>query len=195
VRVGRARRCCVGNTEAIAEIQKAEQLDPLSHQVQAHFGRIFLHAGKLEEALGRVKQAIEREPRSANAHVRLAEVYEAMGRFTEALEIYDKARVLRGSPSDSPGYRVSVAKVYARMGKSGEATRMFEGLKDFPRGDMGAGVYAALGDNNEAFRLLFKRVEERNEKNIFIATDPQFASLHSDSRWQELVRRMNLPAE
>jgi len=182
-------------TEAIAEIQKAEQLDPLSHQVQAHFGRILLHAGKLEEALGRVKQAIEREPRSANAHVRLAEVYEAMGRYTEALEIYDKARVLRGSPLDSPGYRVSVARVYARMGKSSEATRMLEGLKDLPRTDMGAGVYAAQGDNNEAFRLLFKRVEKREGSNVFIGTDPQLASLHSDPRWQELMRRMNLPAE
>ncbi|MCI0419538.1 MAG: tetratricopeptide repeat protein [Acidobacteria bacterium] len=179
--------------EAIAEIQTAEQLDPLSHQVQANFGRILLHAGKLDEALQRVKQAIEREPRSANAHVRLAEVYEAMGRYTEALEIYDKARVLRGSPPDNPTFRASVAKVDARMGKRSEARRIFEGLKDLGRADIRAGAYAAIGDKDEAFRLLFKMVEKREGGNPFIGTDPQFASLHSDPRWQELRRRMGLP--
>ena len=33
-------------SEAITEIQTAERLDPLSHQVQVHFGRILLHAGR-----------------------------------------------------------------------------------------------------------------------------------------------------
>jgi adenylate cyclase len=142
--------------EAIAEIQTAEQLDPLSHQVQANFGRILLHAGKLDEALQRVKQATEREPRSANANVRLAEIYEAMGRYAEALETYEKARVLRGSPRDNRAFRVSVAKVYALMGKSSEARRMFKVLKkEVPRSDFGAGFYAAVGDRDEAFRLLF----------------------------------------
>ena len=180
--------------EAIAEIQTAEQLDPLSHQVQVNFGRILLHAGKLEEALRRVKQAIEREPRSSNAHVRLAEVYEAMGRYPEALETHEKVRVLRGDGLDNPIFRLSVAKVYARMGKSSEAKRMLKGLKkEVPRG--GAGAYAALGDKDEAFRLLFNMVEKREGGNVFIGTDPQFASLHSDPRWGELLRRMNFPAK
>jgi tetratricopeptide (TPR) repeat protein len=182
--------------EAIAEIQTAEQLDPLSHQVQANFGRILLHAGKLEEALRRVNQAIEREPRSANAHVRLAAVYEAMGRYPEALASYDKARTLKGTPPDNPAFRLSVAKVYARMGRSSEAKRMFKGLKkEVLRGDFGAGFYAVVGDKDEAFRSLFNMVEKRERHNVFIGTDPQFASLHSDPRWRELRRRMNLPAE
>jgi TolB-like protein/DNA-binding winged helix-turn-helix (wHTH) protein/Tfp pilus assembly protein PilF len=180
-------------SEAIAEIQTAEQLDPLSHQVQAIFGRILLHAGKLEEALGHVKLAIELEPRSSNVHVRLAEVYEAKGRYTEALDVYDKARILRGLPPDSPMFHSSVAKIYARMGKISEARHMFEGVKNLPRADMRAGVLAALGDNDEAFRVLFKMVEGHEGSNVFIGTDPQFASLHSDPRWQQLMRGMNLP--
>ena len=68
-------------------------------------------------------------------------------------------------------------------------------LKDLGRADIRAGAYAALGDNDEAFRLLFNVVEKRDGGNVFIGTDPQFASLHSDPRWSELLRRMNFPAE
>ena len=63
---------------------------------------------------------------------------------------------------------VSVAKVYARMGKSSEARRMFEGLKkEASRSDLEPD-YAALGDKDEAFRLLFNMVEKREGSNVFI---------------------------
>jgi hypothetical protein len=62
-------------------------------------------------------------------------------------------------------------------------------------GDRSAGVYAALGDKDAAFRLLFKSVDERIDWPIFIKADPLFDSLHSDPRWTELLRRMNLPTD
>ncbi len=51
-----------------------------------------------------------------------------------------------------------------------------------------------LGNNDEAFRLLFKHAEERNSLN-YVKTEPRFDSLHSDPRWQLLLRRMNLPVD
>jgi TolB-like protein/DNA-binding winged helix-turn-helix (wHTH) protein/Tfp pilus assembly protein PilF len=181
--------------EAIAEIQTAEELDPLSHQVQVAFGRILIHAGKPDEAIPRLNRAIELEPRSSQAHVRLGQAYVQMGKYDKALASYDKARVLRGNPPDHPLYRAIVAQIYARMGKYNEAKHMLKGLKDLPRSDIGASAYSALGDKDEGFRLLFKMVKEREEGNVFIKTDPQFASLHSDPRWGELLNRMNLPME
>jgi hypothetical protein len=62
-------------------------------------------------------------------------------------------------------------------------------------GDRSADVYVALGDKDAAFRLLFKSVDERITWPIFIKADPRFDSLHSDPRWKELLRRMNLLTE
>ena len=180
-------------SEAITEIQTAERLDPLSHQVQIHFARILLHAGKADEAVPRLEQAIEREPRSRQGHVRLAQAYEQMGKYTEALDIYDKARVLGGNGPDNSPFLATRARIYAQMGKRSEATRILTGLK-LRRPDSNASVYAALGDKDEAFRLLFRMIENRG-RNFTLKTEPQFASLHSDPRWRELMQRMNLPVE
>ena len=58
-----------------------------------------------------------------------------------------------------------------------------------------ARAYTALGDKDEAFKVLFRLVEERNNLATTIKADPPFDSLHSDPRWKELLRRMNFPAD
>jgi TolB-like protein/DNA-binding winged helix-turn-helix (wHTH) protein/Tfp pilus assembly protein PilF len=180
--------------EALAEIQTVEQLDPLSHMVQVLFGRILFHAGKPEEAILRLQRAIEREPRSATAIYFLGGVYEHVGRYSEALAMYEKHKVLRGNrPDDSP-YLAIRARVYARMGKRSEAKSLLKALKPL-NPDFRAAAYAALGENDEAFRLLFQKVENREETLFSVKTDPQFASLHSDARWKELLHRMNFREE
>lgn len=68
-------------------------------------------------------------------------------------------------------------------------------VKSLGDGYGSAEVYAALGDKDIACRLLFKTVEERSDWHIFIKADPPFDSLHSDPRWKELLRRMNLPTD
>ena len=58
-----------------------------------------------------------------------------------------------------------------------------------------ARVYAALGDKDKAIKELFRLVEERNSLATYIKADPPFVSLRSHPSWEELLRRMNLPAE
>lgn len=56
-----------------------------------------------------------------------------------------------------------------------------------------AAVYVALGDKDEAFRLLEKSVKERDSLLVFFKEDPTFDDLRSDPRWKALLRRMNPP--
>jgi len=177
--------------EALNEIRIDEQLDPSSRQTQSTFGKILFHAGKPAEANLFLNRAIERDPRNAQAHTYLAQVYEHMGKYNEALALHDKARILRGNPPDNPRFLAIQARVQARIGKQSEARRMLPGIRTLPA----AAAYARLGERDESFRLLFKMVEERQPQLFSLKSDPQFAGLHSDARWAELLRRMNLPAE
>lgn len=173
--------------EATMQIQHAAQLDPLSAQVHSTFGRILYRAKRFDEAVQRLNRAIDLEPRNAVAYARLGDVYEQMGKYDEALTVYEKGRAL-GNPSRSDSG--DIARVYARMGRVNKSKQMHKRL-----GEDSADVYAALGDKDAAFRLLFRSVDERVNWPIFIKADPRFDSLHADSRWNELLGRMNLPPD
>jgi TolB-like protein/Tfp pilus assembly protein PilF len=174
--------------EAVTQIEHAAQLDPLSAQVHSTFGRILYRARKFDEAILHLKRATELEPRNAVAWRRLGDVHDQMGNYVEALALHEKAQALLANPrtGDSEG----IARVYAHTGRVREARQMLKRL-----GDRSADVYVALGDKDAAFRLLFKSVDERITWPIFIKADPRFDSLHSDPRWKELLRRMNLLTE
>jgi tetratricopeptide (TPR) repeat protein len=175
--------------EAIDHIETADQLDPLFPAIQSTFGRILYRARRFDEAVSRLNRALELEPGMRRIiHNRLAELYEATGRYGSALAALQKGGI------QPPDYLI--ARIYAREGRHGEARRMIEEIA--ARADHRAlarapSVYAALGDKDTAFTLLFRMAETRDAGAIFVKVDPPFDSLRSDSRWTQLLRRMNLP--
>ena len=178
--------------ESLAHIERAEQLDPLSATVQSGFGRILYRARRFDEAILHLNQAIELEPQTAGNYHRLADVYEEMGRYDEALALHERETRVLGRPS---GVGPDVARIYARQGDRDKARQVLSlGQQSQRTFLLYAAAHAALGDRDEAFRLLFDAVEERDGLN-FVKTDPRLDSLHSDPRWQKLLARMNLPAD
>jgi eukaryotic-like serine/threonine-protein kinase len=183
---------CIGwgrHDEAIREGQSAVQLDPLSSWVQSSLGRFLYRARRYEEALPHLMRAVELEPRSVHANFRMGDVYAQLGRYDEAIAAFEKIRELMPKGGD---FQAGIARVYALMGRKREARQMISGLK--ANAYFIAGVYATLGDKDEAFRILEKALEER-QALVVLKVDPPFENLHSDPRWQVLLRRMNYPEE
>ncbi len=177
------------HAEAIGQMETAEQLDPLSSLVQSTFGRVLYRARRYPDAVAHLKRAAELDPRSYGAYGRLGDAYVQMGKFEEAITAFKKAGELRADGV----YQARIARVYALTGRQAEAREMVSGVK---AGAFEiAGVYTALGDKDQAFKILAKAVDERNSLLVFIKEDPDFEELHSDPRWKELLRRMNFPSE
>jgi TolB-like protein/DNA-binding winged helix-turn-helix (wHTH) protein/cytochrome c-type biogenesis protein CcmH/NrfG len=182
--------------EAVAAVQRAEHLDSVSSMVQVLFGMILYRAGQSDEAIAHFKKAIELEPRRPSAYAFLGDVYSDLGMHADAISFIEKARDVRTfSFPGQPGFKAAIARAYARAGRESDARRILKTLKDDSFRMARAAAYACLGDKNEAFRLLFDTVENKDEASIFIKTNPDFASLHSDSRWSKLLGRMNLTDE
>ena len=176
--------------EAIREGRNAEQLDPISSRTQSALGRFLYRARKYDEAVAHLERAVELEPRSLQAYARLAEVYAQVGRYNEAIGAFEKIRELA---RDTGNPQAGIARVYAMMGRKREAREMISGVKAQPV--IVAPVYVALGDKDEAFRILGKAVDEHNSFLVYLKEDPPFDNLHSDPRWKMLLRRMNFPQE
>jgi tetratricopeptide (TPR) repeat protein len=175
--------------EAIREGQIVVQLDPVSSATQSALGRFLYWAHRYEEALPHLLRAVELEPRSLTPNYRLGDVYAQLGRYDEAIAAYERS----GKAIPKGGYpHAGIARVYALMGRDREARQMIRGRKDNPY--IIAGVYAALGHKDEAFRILEKAVEERQFLTP-LKVEPPLESLHSDPRWTALLRRMNFPLE
>jgi tetratricopeptide (TPR) repeat protein len=179
--------------ESIDHVERAAQLDPSSSMVQSGFGRVLYRARRYDDAIDHLRRAIALEPRNYGAFNRLGDVYAVVGRYDEALNAYDDAR--KGFPGPW-GHLARQAYVYALMGRTREARQMLEDLKHRRRTPLwdGAKAYAALGDRDKAFELLFRAIDEpsRNELLFFVKEDPAFDSLHQDVQWKPLLDRLNL---
>lgn len=173
--------------EAIREGQRAVQFDPLSSKTQSFLGRFLYRARRYEEALPHLERAVELEPRSVHANFRLGDVYAQLGRYDEAIAMFERIRELMPKGGN---FQAGIARVYALMGRKREARQMISGLK--ANAYVIAGVYATLGDKDEAFGILEKAVKER-QVLVNIKVDPPFENLYSDPRWKALLRRMNFP--
>ena len=175
--------------DAIREGQIVVQLDPVSSAAHSALGRFLYRAHRFEEALPHLLRAVELEPRGLTPNVRLGDLYVQLGRYEEAIAAYKKAKEV---DPNGKNFQAALAHVYALMGRRREARQMVSGLKANPY--IIAAVYAALGDKDEAFRILEKAVEER-QLITPIKVEPPLENLHSDPRWKALLRRMNFPNE
>jgi len=180
--------------EALASAHRAVQLDPLSPANITDEGRIFYRARQYEKAIALYKQALELDPGYLPALSRIADAYEQLGKFDEALA---SAQKLINGAGDHRLDRRSLARIYARMGRRREAMEIVQAIER--DGALGgaefalAAIYSALGDRDHAIAALERGVQQRSILAV-VFRDPQLDPLRSDPRFQQLMRRAGLPS-
>ncbi len=177
--------------DALEHAQRARELDPLSMVIGANLGHILLYTREYDRSIETLRETLELYPSFATAQSFLARAYTAKGMHKEAVEVSE--RRARTDP-ESFGRMVGLAEAYAGAGRREDALRILEEVRVSAVDSMDvAYVYAALGDADAAFEWLERAYEERDFLLSFFLTNPVFARLHSDPRFQDLLRRMNYP--
>jgi TolB-like protein/DNA-binding winged helix-turn-helix (wHTH) protein/Flp pilus assembly protein TadD len=179
--------------EAIAEMRKAESLDPLSLIINADLAELLVLAHSYDESIRQSRKTIEMDPNFALAHNQLAQAYLQKHMDDEAVAELQKAVELSGG---SPTCIANLARAYVASGKRSEAAKLLSDLKK--RSNPGysnaaeiALIYASLGDTDQAMNWLDKGYEERFNPGVLLR--PGFDPLRSDPRFQNLVHRIGLP--
>ena len=179
--------------QAIAEIKRAQELDPLSPLMLVVGGEVCFYAHRYDEVIEQCRKALELDSSYALAHSWLASAYAEKAMYEEATTEFEKAARLFGR--DPWG---GLALVYARTGKRDEALKILGRMREQSnRGESSpvrtACLYLAVGEKQRALDWLEKAYEERDPYMAFLNVRPELDPLRSDPRFQDLVRRMNFP--
>ncbi|MFZ0060992.1 MAG: FlgO family outer membrane protein [Pyrinomonadaceae bacterium] len=180
--------------DGLLELRRAEELDPLSPIIGTNLGDTLVFARRYDEAIAQYKRTLIRNPNFAYAHRALGRAYGSKKMYPEAIAETRTALEL-DKASSTKGY---LGLWLARSGKRNEALTLLLDLKqeathDYVQGDILALIYIGLGDKAEAMNWLEKHMSSRAETANTYAVAPELDDLHSEPRFKQMLKRMNLP--
>ena len=180
------------SSEAIAEIKKAQSLDPLSLIISADLAEEFLIAHRYNDAVQQSHKTMDMDPHFAVAHYELGQALVQKHMYKEAIAELLKAIELSGGSTTCTS---NLAHAYAVSGKRDEAVKILNDLKNrsnhaFSNAPEIALVYVGLNQNDEAMAWLETAFAERFNPGVLLR--PAFDPLRSDPRFQDLLHRIGL---
>jgi TolB-like protein/DNA-binding winged helix-turn-helix (wHTH) protein/Flp pilus assembly protein TadD len=180
--------------EAIAEMRKAQDLDPLSLIISADMADTLLISHRYPEATNQSRRIIDMDPGFALGHYELGQAFAQRHLFKEAVNEFKTAIRLSGGNTACSS---NLANAYAVSGRRKEAVELLEHLKDGLDGHSATAseialIYAGLGENDEAIVWLEKAYSERFNPSVLLR--PVFDPLRSEPQFKNLLRRIGLPA-
>jgi len=181
--------------EALAEIQQAQSLDPLSLIMRTAVGRVMHFAGQYENAISQYRAALEMDSSFGEAHYDLGLTYLEQGKVDAAIEEIQTGMKLAGS---RPVLLAVLGNAFARANRTDDAKDILSKLEEIATTRHVAAlnrvyVHLGLSEFDEAFRSLERAYLERAGLLVHIKVEPLFAPLRSDPRYSDLLRRMGLP--
>ena len=183
--------------DALAESNRARQLDPLSPTISFEAGLTYIMARQYDDAVAICKKVASENPTFAPGRDCLARAYWGKRMFPQTIEEFRKAGQLSGDRNESEfasaldkGFRSSGWKVALT---EGIAVRQSQRKHGYQSAYEIAQLYADLGDKDQAFRWLSTAYQERDFFLFGLKTDFSLDPIRSDPRFAELVRKVGLP--
>jgi eukaryotic-like serine/threonine-protein kinase len=182
--------------EAIAKMKKSQELDPLSLIINVAIGWASYMARRYDEAIEQLLRTVELDPNYPVTHWFLGLVYRKTGCYDLAINAGEKGVNLSGG---SPLIRAALAQTYGESGRAKEALQVLNDLTELAKQryvapHFFAGIHIGLGENDRALESLEKSYEEHSHWLIYLHLDPSMDALRNDPRFQDLLRRIGLPA-
>jgi serine/threonine protein kinase len=180
-------------SEALAEIQLARELDPLSLVINCDVGIRYYFARRYDLAIEQYRKTLEMEPDFPVAHIWLGRAYEQKGMYREAVAAYQKQLFILSGNGERAA---ALGQAFAVSGITGVLQQQVNALKDLSAQryvaplDI-ASLYARLGEHDQAFEWLHKAVDERFNL-LWLRLDPRFDTLRSDARFAALLKKIGL---
>ncbi|MGH7595064.1 MAG: protein kinase domain-containing protein [bacterium] len=179
--------------EAITEIKRAQELDPLSLIINSMVGWIFYLARQYDQAIEQYRKTLEMDPHFVFAHNALGSAYQQKGMYEEAIAAFLRAKTVSGDSLQA----VALGEAYELSGWRGYCRKALDLANEKSKQSyispyIIARRYADLGEKDQAFEWLQKAYEERISVLLWLKLEPGFDSLRSDPRFTALLKKVGL---
>jgi len=181
--------------EAIAEVKRAQELDPLSLITGVALAlTLFCGTRRHDQVIEECKKVLEMEPNFGGALNILGMVYRERGMYEDAIQAFQKARTF---DEGNTWVTAELGHAYAVSGNKSEAQKVLDELEQLSKRsyvppDNIALVYLGLGERNLTFEYLEKAYEDRSVGLPWLKADPIFDNLRSDPRFTALLKKVGL---
>ena len=175
--------------EAIAQLDRSAELDPLSPSLLANRALLDYFAGRYDVADSRLREILKSDSTDVTTKWALALVAEQEGRLDEAIAILEPISTV------SNNRKASLGHAYAVAGKTAKARTVLSALhaaadRSYVPSYWFALVHAGLGERDQALRYLERAYEERSTVLAYLLIDPRLTPLRDDPRFVALARRL-----
>ncbi|MGB9067787.1 MAG: protein kinase [Candidatus Acidiferrales bacterium] len=182
--------------DSIAKMKNSQELDPLSLIINVAIGWASYMARRYDQAIEQLLRTVELDPNYPVTYWILGLLYRIAGRYDLAITAGEKGVDLSGG---SPLMRAALAHTYGKAGRAADARHVLDDLTELAKHKYVAphflaGIHIGLGDNDRAMDCLEKSWDERCHWLIYLHIDPSMDDLRSDPRFDDLLKRVGLPA-
>jgi tetratricopeptide (TPR) repeat protein len=180
--------------QALAELERALSLDPLSLIIATDVAETYYLLHKPDQAMTRINDVLSLNPHFAQAHLVKGKILEELHRYHEAEDEFVKSGRLFGG-----GNRLDAVRGHALAlaGEHEQALKIAQDLEAaseqrYTSGVHIAQIYCALRQTDAAMKWLDRAYERRDTGINMLKVDPLFDGCRADSRFQKLLRRIKL---
>jgi TolB-like protein/Flp pilus assembly protein TadD len=183
--------------EAIREMNKCLELDPLMPLFYVWSACAYWSAGRFDEALREITRALEIAPHLGLAYFHAGMVYILKGLLDEAVETLKKGQNFLVAPGWIEG---SLGLIYLKKGDREKAELILEGMIDSRKTIKNtspvciASLAGELGKLDLAFEYLDRAYAERDSLMVFIHIYAPmiYPAIAADPRFKSVLARMKL---
>ena len=177
--------------DAIKNMKRCIELDPLKPLSYLNLGNMLSHAGRPDEATAYLKKALELNPQFQRAHLYLGRNYLLSGKTEMALKEMQEENL--------EVFRIfGMALAYHAADKTKEADDALKNFIDKFQNEwtyLLAELYAYRGEKDKAFIWLDKAYQKKDGWLVFLKGDPLMKNLNGDLRYEAFLKKMNLPLD
>ena len=173
--------------ESLREMQRALQLEPASLAINANYGGTLTAAHRYAEAKEQLLKTYVMEPTFPIFRTRMREWDEVQGDFDDARKLlgltFPEFTKIKKQPGKT-GYWREVLELTAQHKQQGGETFLDRVLQ--------AEAWTQLGDRDKAFQWLQACYDAQDDLFAAFLRSTLLEPLHGDSRWAELLKKMNM---